>query len=373
MKIAMIGQKQIPSRAGGIEVAVEALSTRMVSEGHQVTLYNQRRSRKERKLNKEKGHQRNYRGIRICEVPVINIKGVSAATRSFFATVCAVCGKYDCIHFHAEGPSAMAFLPHRFGIRTIVTIHGLDWQRSKWGKFASWYLKHGEKTAVACADEIIVLSRAMQQYFWETYHRDTSLIPNGIEKPEKKEARVITRQWGLQKDNYILYLGRIVPEKGLENLIRAFLHVKTDKKLVISGASSDTEAFYKKLQKLAEDDDRIVFTGFVKGVALEELYSNSYLYCLPSEVEGMPISLLEAMSYGNCCVCSDIAECVEVMGEYGYLFEKGNVKDLRNVLQKLCRTPKLIEECRERVSDYVCQKYNWDEITEKTLALYKKG
>ena len=102
------------------------------------------------------------------------------------------------------------------------------------------------------------------------------------------------------------------------------------------------------------------------------MYSNSYFYCLPSELEGMPISLLEAMSYGNCCVCSDIAECVEVMGEYGYIFEKGNVRSLRNVLQKLCNNSKLIEECRKQVSDYVCQRYNWDEITEKTLALYKE-
>lgn len=372
MKIAMIGQKQIPSRAGGIEVAVEELCVRMVREGHQVTLYNQRRCRKERKLNKLNKKQNNYQGVRICEVPVIDIKGISAVMRSVLATACAVFGKYDCIHFHAEGPAVMTFLPHRLGIRTVVTIHGLDWQRSKWGNFASWYLKLGEKTAVACADEIIVLSQAMKQYFWETYHRETVLIPNGIEKPEKKEAKVISRRWGLQKDSYILYLGRIVPEKGLENLIQAFLHVKTEKKLVIAGAPSDTDAFYKKLQKLAETDDRILFTGFVKGTALEELYSNSYFYCLPSELEGMPISLLEAMSYGNCCVCSDIAECVEVMGEYGYIFEKGNVRSLRNVLQKLCNNSKLIEECRKQVSDYVCQRYNWDEITEKTLALYKE-
>lgn len=367
MKVAMIGQKQVPSRLGGIEVAVEALSVRMAARGHDVTLYNN--CRYEKKMNKTQSRW-DYRGVHIHNLTVIPVRGVSAMLSSMVATLQALFGKYDCIHYHAEGPAAMSFLPHLFGVRTVVTIHGLDWKRSKWGIFASWYLKRGEKTAVACADEIIVLSRAMQRYFWDTYQRQTVLIPNGIEKPILKKAQLISQKWGLEKDSYILYLGRIVPEKGLEILIEAFKQVKTGKKLVIAGGPADTESFYRKLKKMADGDQRILFTGFVQGRIMEELFSNSYLYCLPSDLEGMPISLLEAMSYGNCCLCSDIAECAEVLKGFGYLFKKGDCEDLRIMLQMLCGNPERIQTCRSQVSDYVCSRYNWDTITEQTLALY---
>lgn len=371
MKIAMIGQKRVPSREGGIEVAVEALAVRMAAAGHDVTLYTCRRWGIDQKRKNDKmGNVWDYCGVHIKEIPVINARGVTAVITSFFSTISALSGKYDCIHYHAEGPAAMMFIPHLFGIRTVVTIHGLDWQRSKWGRFASWYLKQGEKIAAACADEIIVLSRSAQEYFLKNYHRSTVMIPNGINRPVNRTAQKITRKWGLEKDNYILYLGRIVPEKGLELLIQAFRNVKTEKKLVIAGASSDTEAFYKRLQKLAEPDKRIVFAGFVQGEILDELYSNSYLYCLPSDLEGMPISLLEAMSYGNCCLCSDIEECASVVDTYGYLFKKGDMNDLGRSLQILCDQPDLVNKCRVDVSDYVCNQYDWNKITRKTLGLY---
>ena len=368
MKIAMIGQKQVPSRQGGIEVAVEALSVRMAAKGHDVTLYNCcRYKRGEKKLYPPK---MDYRGVHIQEIPVVNVRGLSAFLGSFFGTLRAAGCRYDCVHYHGEGPAVMSFFTRMLRIHTVVTIHGLDWQRSKWGWFASGYLKLGEKVAVSCADEIIVLSRAMQKYFLDTYKRNTILIPNGIEKPVKREAGKILEKWNLRKDSYILYLGRIVPEKGLENLVKAFAHVRTEKRLVIAGKSADTDSFYRKLQKMAETDERVLFTGFVEGEVLDELYSNCYLYCLPSDVEGMPISLLEAMSYGNCCLCSDIPECTEVLGSYGYFFRKGDVRDLSRSLQTLCREPKRIESSRSQVSEYVCANYNWDETVRKTLRLY---
>lgn len=368
LKIAMIGQKKVPSRLGGVEVAVEALAVRMAARGHQVTLYNCYR----RGLRKEKGVKRRwkYKGVWIREVMVPNIRGISTVWGTFVATVLAVIGKYDCIHYHAEGPAAMAVFPKLFGIRTIVTIHGLDWKRSKWGSGASWYLRHGEKTAVLCADEIIVLSESAHKYFMEQYHRDTIVIPNGIERPEKYEANLITQYWGLERDKYILYLGRIVPEKGIENLIRAYLKVKTDKKLVIAGGESDTKTFYKKMQEIAKEDSRILFTGFVGGKVLGELYSNCYLYCLPSELEGMPLSLLEALSYGCCCLCSDISECTEVLQNKGFLFEKQNASDLGRMLQILCDDSQKVERSREMAVNSLFENYDWEKITEETLALY---
>lgn len=206
----------------------------------------------------------------------------------------------------------------------------------------------------------------------ETYGRKTVMIPNGIERTEKRKANVITQNWGLKKDGYILYLGRIVPEKGIENLIRAFFNVVTDKKLVIAGGLSDTKAFYKKIKEIAGQDSRVIFTGFVQGKELEELYSNSYIYCLPSELEGMPISLLEAISYGNCCLCSDIPECRELLENGGFLFKMGDIEDLCRVLQILCQHPEMVEKSRKEIKNFMFEKYDWDKITEKTLALYER-
>ena len=362
LKIAMIGHKLVPSRSGGIEVAVEALSTRMAAQGHDVTLYNRGKD--------PQIHNERYKGVHIRSVPVVKKQGVSAVMGSFLATMRAIFSGYDCIHFHAEGIAAMTVLSHLRRIPTVVTIHGLDWQRSKWGRFASWYLKLGERNAVRYADKIIVLSRAMQQYFLDTYGRETVYIPNGMPAPCHMEANLITAQWGLHKDDYILYLGRIVPEKGLENLIRSFSQVHTDKKLVIAGGNLDMPEHFDMLRELAKDDPRIIFTGFVQGDDLRELFSNCYFYCLPSFLEGMPISLLEALGFGNCCLSSDIPECAEVLGEWGCQFRCGSVDDLRDQLQMLCDHPEKVAECRRQVEEHFTH-LTWDEVTEQTLDLYR--
>lgn len=266
----------------------------------------------------------------------------------------------------------MLWLPKLFGKRCVATIHGLDHQRAKWGRFASWYIRFGEKCAARLADEIVVLSENVQQYFMDTYGRQTRFIPNGVDRPEQVQAQEITAQYGLNKDDYILFLGRLVPEKGLRCLIRAFKQVETDKKLVIAGGASDTDAFARELKELAQEDPRILFTGFVQGRPLEELYSNSYLYVLPSDLEGMPLSLLEAMSYGNCCLTSDIPECARVIEEHGVTFRKGDADDLRARLQQLCREPETVYALKETAADYICGKYNWDDVTRQTLQLYKR-
>ena len=358
----MIGHKLVPSRSGGIEVAVEALATRMAAQGHDVTLYNRGKD--------PAVHNQMYKGVQIRSVPVVKKQGIAAVMGSFFATVQALFGKFDCIHFHAEGIAAMAFLPHLLGIPTVVTIHGLDWQRSKWGKFASWYLKLGEKTAVRYADEIIVLSQAMKQYFMTTYGRETVYIPNGLPEHNRKEADSITKKWDLHPDEYILYLGRIVPEKGIELLIRSFLQVKTDKKLVIAGGQLDMPEHFAMLKELAASDPRIIFTDFVQGDDLLELFSNCSFYCLPSYLEGMPISLLEALSFGNCCLSSNIPECAEVLGEWGCQFRCGDGDDLQEKLQMLCDNPERIAECRHQVASHFTH-LTWDQVADKTLALYR--
>ena len=255
----------------------------------------------------------------------------------------------------------------------LLTFTGIDWQREKWqAGFGSKFIRQGEKNAVKYADEIIVLSKGVQGYFKDTYGRKTHFIPNGVSRPEIRNADLITEKFGLVKDSYILFLGRLVPEKGIQYLVEAFKDVKTDKKLVIAGGSSDTDSFMKELKDLAKDDSRIVFTGFVQGKMLDELYSNAYIYTLPSDLEGMPLSLLEAMSYGNCCLVSDIPECAEVVEDKALIFKKSNIKDLQGKLQDACDYPEKIAEYKEQAADFICEKYNWDDVVEETMKLYRR-
>ena len=371
LRIAMLGHKRIPSREGGIEIVVEELSTRMVNLGYDVTCYN-------RSGHHISGKQfdtrslKEYKGIKLKNVLTINAKGLAAMTSSFFGAIAIAFSKCDVVHFHAEGPCAMLWIPKLFGKRCIATIHGLDHQRAKWGKFASSYIMLGEKCAVKYADEIIVLSNGVQQYFKDTYSRNTIFIPNGVNKPQIRQADLIQNRYELKKDSYILYLGRIVPEKGLRYLIQAFKQVETDKKLVIAGGSSDTDEFMLELKSMAQDDERIIFTGFVQGQTLEELYSNAYIYTLPSDLEGMPLSLLEAMSYGNCCVVSNISECTEVVQDKAVVFEKSSVLDLKDKLQNLCNDVDLTNAYKENASEYICNKYNWNDVVKRTLELYQQ-
>lgn len=369
MKIAMIGHKRIPSREGGVEVVVEELSTRLVEKGHEVDVYNRKGNNVADKNIKTK-KLKEYKGVKIKTIFTINKKGVDALIYSFISSIKAIFGKYDCIHYHAEGSCAMLWIPHLFKKRIVVTIHGLDWQRSKWGGFATKYIKFGEKMAAKYADEIIVLSEGVQKYFKDTYNRETNFIPNGVNKPELKTPKIIKEKYGLEKDSYILYLARIVPEKRLDLLIDAYRKTNTKIKLVIAGGASHTNDFLEEIHKKASEDSRIIMTGFVQGEELQELFSNAYLYCLPSDVEGMPLSLLEAMSYGKNCLVSDIEENTQVCGKYATTFKKSNLDDLIERLD-YCLNGHNRYQAQE-ISDYILEKYNWKDVVDKTEELYKK-
>ncbi len=371
MKIAMIGHKRIPSREGGIEIVVDKISTELVKRGHTVVAYNRKGHHVSGKEFENGKKLKEYNGVKLKTVFTFQSSRLNAIVYSLIAAIRAGLSKFDVVHIHAEGPASMCFLPKLFGKRTIVTIHGLDWQRSKWGGFAAKFLKFGEKVAVKYADEIIVLSKNVQKYFLDTYGRQTVYISNGIEKPEIKTDSLIKEKFGIENNGYTLFLGRIVPEKGVHYLINAYKDIDTYKKLVIAGGSSHTDDYMRELKELAKNDNRIIFTDFVEGETLEELYSNAYIYCLPSDLEGMPISLLEAMSYGCCCLISDIPECTEVCGDNAVSFKNGNTKDLREKLKMLLDNNELVDKYKKGSSDYICSKYSWKDVTDKTLALYE--
>jgi glycosyltransferase involved in cell wall biosynthesis len=376
----MIGHKRIPSREGGIEIVVEELAVRMAAMGHKVDVYNRYGHHVSgKKYDQEYGWKgrKYYKGVRVYIIPTFRRSSLNAIVYSFFATIRALFGNYDVLHYHAEGPCAMLWLPKLLSRKIVVTIHGLDWQRAKWGNFASFVIKFGEKMAAKYADEIIVLSENVKNYFAETYHREVTYIPNGISRPQVREPQMIREKYGLTKGSYFLFLARIVPEKGLHYLIEAFREIDTDKKLVIAGGSSQAIEYMEQIHKMAAEDDRIIMTDFVQGQLLEELYSNAYAFVLPSDVEGMALSLLEAMSYGTCCLVSDICENTEVTEDKALVFQKGNVNDLRRQLVYMLEHPDEVREYAAGSSDFICGKYNWDEVVDETLECYhncvKKG
>lgn len=363
MKIAMIGQKGIPSRAGGIEIHVEEISKRLAKQGCDLEVYCRKGYCDA--INSE------LDGVHIRYAPYIRTKHLDAITHTFFSTIKALVSGCDIFHYHALGPSTLSFIPRIFGKKVVCTVHGLDWQRGKWNGFASKYLKFGEYATARFSNVTINVSKNLVGYYKRKYDKDTVYIPNGVDIHQKTMPNVILNRYGLTKDSYILFLARLVPEKGAHYLVEAFKKLDTDKKLVIAGGSSHSDDYIRSLQEQLKDSERIIFTGFVKGEELAELYSNAYLYILPSDIEGLPISLLEAMSFGNCCLTSDIPENSNVLGEYGYLFKKGDVDDLRAMLNELLKEGQKVQQVRERVQDFVRSNYNWDEIADHTFSVYK--
>ena len=371
MKVAMIGHKVVPSRRGGIEKVLTSLCPLLVDLGDEVTCYNRTSDKIE---NEYLGTVKDgaFKGVKIKNAFTLNVKGIAAMMASFTAAIAVSFKKYDVVHFHAEGPCAALWIPKLFGKKCVATVHGLDWQREKWGKgFASKYIKFGEKCLVKYADEVIVLSGAAYDYFKETYGRETVIIHNGIEKPEKKELNLIEKEFGLIKNEYIGIISRLTAEKGIHYLIDAYKKVKTDKKLVIVGDTSDTDDYVALLKEKAGDNPNIIFTGFQSGERLEELYSNAYIMALPSDLEGMSMSLLEALAYGNAVLCSDIPENTSVAEDRAVYFKKSDIDDLAEKLQTLCNDSEKVAELKNGVDKFILSRYNWKDIAVKTSNLYK--
>ena len=371
MKVAMIGHKVVPSRRGGIENVLTTLCPKLVDMGLDVTCYNRSSDKVE---NEYVGTVKNnmYKGVKIKNAWTLNVRGFAAMIASFTAAISASFCDYDVVHFHAEGPCAALWIPKLFGKKCVATVHGLDWQREKWGKgFASKYIKFGEKVLAKYADEVIVLSQAAYDYFKETYNRETTIIHNGIERPERKDAAIITEKYGLLKESYISVVSRLTAEKGIHYLIDAYNKIETDKKLVIAGDTSDTDDYVNMLQDKAKGNKNIIFTGFVSGDALKEIYSNSYINVLPSDLEGMSLCLLESLAYKNALLCSDIPENTSVAEDRAVYFKKGNVDDLAEKLKLLCDDKEYVEKLRDGVDEFILNKYSWQDVAEETCRLYK--
>ncbi len=368
MKIAIIGQKGIPAVSGGVETHVEELAKRLIGLGHEVVTYT--------RPNYTDKNLHEYQGVRLVSLPSISSKNLDTIVHTFLSAlhVIFVEKKVDVVHFHSIGPSSLLWLVKLFKPMTpvIATFHTQCYVHRKWGKVARAYLKFGELICNKVADEVIAISRNLQQYAQVKYKRVVNYIPNGVGTANIKEADLI-KKWGLDKGNYIVTISRIVRHKGIHYLIDAFKQLKTDKKLVIVGDSSYTEAYLEELKEMTRDNKNIIFTGRQSGDILYELFTNAYLFVQPSESEGLSIALLEAMAYGQAVLASDIPENEEAVRNAGFYFENKNVDSLRTELDELIKNKDKVDSKRGQGLTRVKLNYDWEIIVHDTEKLYEKA
>jgi glycosyltransferase involved in cell wall biosynthesis len=365
MKIAFIGQKGIPAIFGGVEYHVQELAQRLIKRGHEVDVYVRSWYTAQ--------HLKNHKGIRLIHTPTIRTKHLDAFLHSFSSSLHALFQKYDIVHFHALGPTVFCWLPKLAGKRIVATIHGLDWKRGKWGGVAKAFLKYTERTALYIPDRTIVVSKEQQVYFEAKYGKKAVYIPNGVNMPAARPApAVIKKKYGLHGRDYLLWMGRITPEKRVDWMIKAYKELKPECKLVIAGGSSATDEYVRKCKKCAAENKKIIFTGFVRGQEKEELLSNALLFVSPSYLEGFPIAVLEAMSYRRVCLISDIEPHRELIGHGidGFLFASDDLMDFVKKLQKLLSKGTDLGNIGEKALIKVKKNHSWDDIAEKTELVY---
>jgi len=359
MRVAMIGQKGIPATYGGIERHVDEIARRLVPLGIDVDVFC--------RLYYTPADT-SYHGVHLLRRPSIHTKHLDAISHTTWATLEAIARRYDIVHFHALGPALFAGLPRLTGARSVVTVHGLDWQREKWGRFARWFLRRCEGPAAHFPDRTIVVSKTLRQHFRDHHHCDATFIPNGTSLPQARPPKKLA-SLGLTPGRYVLFVGRLVPEKGVHYLCEAFNGIDTDMKLALVGGLSFSQGYVELLRKF--ESDRIRLLDYVFGESLEELWSNAYCVVQPSTMEGLSIALLEALSYGRCVLISDIPENLEVAEECALSFRSKDVADLREKLERLIGNPGLVAEYGERARRHIREHYSWDNVAEATAQLYR--
>ena len=359
-RVAMIGSRGVPANYGGVETYVEQVGRHLAEQGAEVAVYCHAQYVSARGM---------YRGMSLRFVPTIPTKHMETIVHTFLATVHVLLSTDEIVHYHALGPATLSWLPRLFGRKTVVTVQGLDWQRAKWGRLARAYLSMGEWASARLPHRTIVVSTELVKRYQQRYRQPVIHIPNGFSIPERCTVDRIAR-FGLVRGSYILFVGRLVPEKGCHILLRAFAQVETDKQLVFAGEHGYEDGYYRQLEQEAQHLDNVHLIGFVRGKALQEFYSNAYLVVHPSQVEGLSISLLESLSYGNCVLSSDIPENVEALGPGSHTFRSGDSRDLAAKLQQLIDDPQLVYADRRRAEQESANMMDWLGVASATQAVY---
>lgn len=368
LRIAMIGQRGIPATFGGIEHHVEELGERLASRGHEVSVYT--------RTNYARDRPRSVRGMRPRYLPTVGSKHLDAIVHSGLSTVDVLARGADIVHYHAVGPGIPAILPRLVGrARVVLTVHGLDAERAKWSATARAVLNVAQWLSARVPDETIVVSRDLERHYRARFRRRTAYIPNGVTEGRPRPPVEIRRRWGLEAGSYLLFLGRLVPEKAPDLLIRAFRRLDLPVRLVVAGGSSFTDDYVRGIHRLVANDDRIVLPGYVYGDLLEELYANAAAFVLPSSLEGLPLTLLEAASYGLALITSDIAPNLEVVGHDApghRVFHVGDEIGLASAIERVLSDPAGERAGAEALRRHVLSTYSWDTAADLTESVYER-
>jgi len=350
LRVAFIGGRGLVSKYSGIESYYEQVGSELARMGHEVTVYCR---------TYFTPPVAEHNGMQVLRLPTIRSKHLETAVHTFLSSVHAMVSGYDVVHFHCLGPALFSFLPRWAGKKTVVTVHGLDWQRRKWGRIAAHMLRWGETAAIALPDATMVVSRTLEKHYWQKHQRHTIYVPSGTSPVFRRTPKRLA-EWHLEPDNYVLYLGRFSPEKNCDLLIGAFEGIATEMKLVLAGGTSHTDAYVESLRR--HQSERVRLLPWVAGEDLDELLSNAALFVLPSDLEGLSLALLDAMAAGVCVLTSDIAENLEVVDGVGFTFKRGEQSDLARMLDVLVHNPLLRREMAVKAAQRVKEQYLWPGI-----------
>lgn len=360
MRIAMIGQKGAPATHGGVERHVEELGARLVQLGHEVTVFT--------RPNYTSPDLHEHRGMRLVSLPTVNSKHLDAIVHSALASFATWVGGYDLVHYHAIGPCLASPIARLRGRRVVATIHGQDWRRGKWGLLASLILRLGERMALRIPHAAISVSESLANGYRASGYERVTFIPNGVTIDSGDDASILS-ELGIEAGAYVLFAGRLVPEKGCHYLIDAWDLLASASPLVIAGDSSASEAYVSHLK--ASAGRNVEFAGYVYGARLAALFRHCALFVLPSDIEGLPIVLLEALAYGAPVLASDIPPNVEVLGNDGEYFPAGDVGQLAAALSRCLSDLEAMKARADTLRSEALRAYDWDRVARETSELYE--
>lgn len=356
IKIAFMGIRGVPASYSGFETFVEQLGPRLAARGYSVSVYN--------RSTHVPVREKTYKDMDLVYLPTIPTKHLDTIVHTFLSVLHAAFRRFDIVYICGVGSAMLSFIPRLYGSKVVENVDGADWERKKWGGFASWFLHMSERMATVCPTAVIADSIAVQAYYKKFYGKETHMIPYGalIFDPEGVE---FLEKFHLKKGQYVLFVGRLVPENNAHVLIEAFRGLSTDLSLVIVGENPYDRDYVESLRKMAHGDPRIVFTGFVFGRGYHQISSNAFLFVLPAEVGGTHPVLLEAMAFGNCVLVNDTEANCEVVGDAGLTYKgaKGPA-ELREKLSWLFSHPEDVKMYGAKARHRIREKYSWETVTE---------
>ncbi len=358
MHVIMMGCRGIPATYGGVEKAVEEISVRLARQGHRVTVLC--RSHYTPKM-------RTYANVDIVRLPTIPQKHLEMILHTLLGALYVSVRRCNLVHIHSVDPAVVAPFVRLFH-PVVATSHGQAYRRDKWGPVFRMLSRLAERIFIATPHKCTAVSKTLKDYYAQTYGRTAEYVPNGVTLQEPVGPDLI-RQFGLEPDNYILFVGRLLTTKGPKLLIDAYKKAKPDLKLAIVGGSSHTDNYEQMLRQ--EAGDGVVFTGYQYGGTLNALYSNCRLFVFPSSIEGLPLVLLEALSFQRPVLYSDIPENREIADGLGVAFQSESVDDLADKLTYALSDANPFQSLLPAIRARLAGEYDWDRVVGQYVTVYE--